>query len=979
MRQRLRLILIALIFCCSDSFAQSEITIDSLKAVMDLYAEQDTQSLKDHLSPYLIEVKEKKRMDLWVFLLTRLVDDQFGKLKDNEVESWIMEADSILDCCQNGLFRTNGDSTLVIKYLEAKANYFYDIKRYDQAVGLYRLIAKITPVRNYIDSVYAAVRNSHLGNVYLKLSNPDRALFYYQNYLRLLPESLEYYYGKDYALFYRLVGYTYLAGCWYSKGYDGLNQKYYLRATRLYHSALALIDRLKDPGDWSYTIISAYDGLISLHQDYGHYDSAMYYLKKAEKYKDGTVDISSRLLFLEGEQNFKEARYDDALRSFNKALTLQAESKRHNQTHNYYINNKIALLYAKRHEYDDALEWVQNNLYSLSNANYTSDFLQNPKPLDFFFLPEAINTLQVKASILAESALTSANAHHLSASINTYQLAVKLSLRQRRRSFGTEAKQQYVQQHRKLINDAIDVCYRGQHLLSPSVVYDWVFWLMENGKGLLIQEELQHTRVFEYLDIPSDLTKLYDSLALQRDILSDSLRKEGEIEPNQLSRIQQVELAFDSVGNIMQQSFPMYFELMQETLEVTLSQYQSKPSKDQNTLSYFQGSEAYYLLAFDKEQVIFEKVLHADQTAETITELLDMVRNKTNDERLMSTLLGALYKSLIDPVSSILDKGESIKILPDSYLNYLPFDLLLTHLPQDNDFRNWPFFINQYPISYEYSWQLENLSTSGLSSKSDIPYLGVAPNYGMTSPKDLMVLKMDSSMLLAERDFGRLIFNKEEVENVHGIFRGDVLLGAKASKSNFLALVQNANLLHLSMHAYVDESNHDQSGLVFSDFEEGKQIVSTKGFLSMSELSALKLKAELAILSACETGYGYLERGDGVMSLGRAFKLAGCPSITMSIWKANDYSTAKIITYYAENLANGMPKDKALQNAKLLYLNNADKNTAHPYFWGAFILHGNTKPLSQNSSNTIILVIILALSTIGFFMSLGYILWRRRT
>ncbi|MEL7002623.1 MAG: CHAT domain-containing protein, partial [Bacteroidota bacterium] len=128
----------------------------------------------------------------------------------------------------------------------------------------------------------------------------------------------------------------------------------------------------------------------------------------------------------------------------------------------------------------------------------------------------------------------------------------------------------------------------------------------------------------------------------------------------------------------------------------------------------------------------------------------------------------------------------------------------------------------------------------------------------------------------------------------------------------------------------------------------------------------LSINAELAILSACETGYGYLERGEGLISLGRAFKLAGCPTTTMSIWKAQDFSTSKIMVKYAEYLSKGVSKDRALQRAKIDYLDMADINTSHPYFWAPFILHGNKEPLSFVSHGGLSSVwLILGLSLVG--------------
>ncbi|MFW5700333.1 MAG: CHAT domain-containing protein [Cyclobacteriaceae bacterium] len=113
------------------------------------------------------------------------------------------------------------------------------------------------------------------------------------------------------------------------------------------------------------------------------------------------------------------------------------------------------------------------------------------------------------------------------------------------------------------------------------------------------------------------------------------------------------------------------------------------------------------------------------------------------------------------------------------------------------------------------------------------------------------------------------------------------------------------------------------------------------GFLNIHELYNMQLNAYLAILSACETGMGSYSRGEGIMSLGRGFAYAGCPSVLMSLWKANDQAGKQLMEKFNGYLRSGLDKDAALRQAKLDYLETADQLTSHPYFWSAFVLMGN--------------------------------------
>jgi CHAT domain-containing protein len=116
------------------------------------------------------------------------------------------------------------------------------------------------------------------------------------------------------------------------------------------------------------------------------------------------------------------------------------------------------------------------------------------------------------------------------------------------------------------------------------------------------------------------------------------------------------------------------------------------------------------------------------------------------------------------------------------------------------------------------------------------------------------------------------------------------------------------------------------------------------------EIYNLRLGSNLAVLSACNTGYGEINRGEGIMSLSRAFMYAGCPSIVMSLWRAKDQPTTQIITRFFEKLKDEIPKDEALRQAKLNYLQKADPLKAHPANWATFVLLGNAEPVQVITS-----------------------------
>ena len=148
------------------------------------------------------------------------------------------------------------------------------------------------------------------------------------------------------------------------------------------------------------------------------------------------------------------------------------------------------------------------------------------------------------------------------------------------------------------------------------------------------------------------------------------------------------------------------------------------------------------------------------------------------------------------------------------------------------------------------------------------------------------------------------------------------------------------------------------------------------------EIYNLDLKGELAVLSACSTGNGKLLKGEGVISLARAFTYAGMPSVIMTLWDVEDISTGNIIPYFYHLLGKGFDKDIALRQAKLAYLGKTiPEIEMHPAFWSGFVLYGNNKGFRQKADHLhVILLMILAglLFLISIVIIKRYIEYRKK-
>jgi CHAT domain-containing protein len=168
------------------------------------------------------------------------------------------------------------------------------------------------------------------------------------------------------------------------------------------------------------------------------------------------------------------------------------------------------------------------------------------------------------------------------------------------------------------------------------------------------------------------------------------------------------------------------------------------------------------------------------------------------------------------------------------------------------------------------------------------------------------------------------------------------LLGARATEAAVRRQIGQADVIHLATHGYLHPYRAMSSGVLLTPPASEPAMGETKddGALQAWEIySQLKLKAELVVLSACETGRGENVQGEGIVGLTRALQYAGTRSIVASLWPVADESTATLMVAFHQKLRQGLTKDEALRQAMTLVRRNPE--TAHPYYWAAFFLTGD--------------------------------------
>ena len=190
-----------------------------------------------------------------------------------------------------------------------------------------------------------------------------------------------------------------------------------------------------------------------------------------------------------------------------------------------------------------------------------------------------------------------------------------------------------------------------------------------------------------------------------------------------------------------------------------------------------------------------------------------------------------------------------------------------------------------------------------------------------------------------------LLYSGTEVENIRKIIDGDIEQSDSLDKEELLKSLQDYDIIHLATHTEIDNENP-----LFTRFYASSKFNSDElNAVFVSDIYPLSLKAQMVVLSSCNTGKGKLLESEGIISLARAFRFAGCPSVIMSLWEIDDISTSKIMASFYAGLKEGKTKDVALREAKLEYLKNSNSKSAAPVFWAAAVPIGKSDKLNFHS------------------------------
>lgn len=841
----------------------------------------------------------------------------------------------------------------IANYYKIKKNYNKELYYLEKALEVQKAV--LGPEHKDIAENY-----KKLGNRYTQTGDYDKALSYYQRALniarRLNDEESE----------LTAAIYRYMGLCYQKRG-DARKEYEYLRKSLDLH--------LKIYDEEHYLVGDAYNNLGQYYGDRGMHDLQL-------KYSLQALDIwrnrfGNRHYFVAvglnnvGRAYGKLNQPEEELKFLQQALDLKKDlfDIVGNDPRLYVNFRNLGLFYKKQAETDKALRYFQNAITSLVPKFESPDIYDNPPIQSGALEITLLEILNHKAATFRKRAILKPDKDlkDLEASWDTYSLALNLVDTLRLRLTSDGAKQDLTQKSIPLYEGAIQTLHELKRQTQDESYINRAFEVMERSKSFVLLQALQTAEAKGAGVLPPQLIRKEEELRIdityyEKEIFAAEARNERDRLSEMQNKLFQIKQQYDTLITQIEQTYPRYYSLKHNNKIVSVERVQSELlTPDAILLEYFVGDEYIYVFRISKTEQQFFQL----QTPPNLEEVVGNLRAVLTDYQSIAERPKETYESFLElshdfynrffkpflPSKRAGEKQE-IFLIPDGQLNYIPFETLLQSLPEhlDYDYRSLDYIMRDHLLTYSYSATLllENIKEQEHPNNGEC--LAFAPSYeGASQPG------ASAALPWAQR----------EVKAIGQFFDGDYFIGEEATKRNFIQRAEAYSIVHLAMHGVVDDRNSMFSKLAFTQGIRDSTNPSDPTNLYAYELHNMTINADLVVLSACETGYGRVIRGEGVMSLARAFMYAGTPSVVMTLWKVNDYASATLMTLFYEELDKGLPKHEALHVARLRYLKEADRNASHPAFWGGFVSIGDPAPIQHSNYTWIIVASIAGLVLLG--------------
>lgn len=658
-------------------------------------------------------------------------------------------------------------------------------------------------------------------------------------------------------------------------------------------------------------------------------------LKESRLYADVLFDSGS-LAEATGDPKAAESRYSDAMLIYRKLKSTT-------HTGAFLLISRLAKLRKDAADNPGALKWVEEGLAALAVDPPVNG-------LAWRLHPHSAELLSLKAEILLRSDAKSVENLKMVFQLMTTAGEIIDRLRFEQRST-PEAKLALIGNLQSETSQLhLVVC---ELLANADPAGGWnaaAFRVAEQTRARVFLEQLGRSRADLLGGLPSELglreRKLAGELSrLRKELEGAEAAPFDQREPARIAGQQQAlataRQSSEELQALIARDHPRVAAL-RRPLPCTLAEARSVLGKNEVAVLYCCGAKVSYAIVLPppdaaKEDISliplagtgeFEDDLEILASPETL-KVAELYRDKA----------ASLYRSLIAPVEAVVGDRDLL-IVPDWKLGLVAFETLLDAKGR--------FLIESHAVRMGPSLTALHLNRLWDRQRSRPSRALLAMGDPVTSPADerLKGQPLNSPALRTAESTGeqfeRLAHSGREVSMVADVFRtppDDRWLGSEASEGRVQSWNSSGRLfeyrfLHFATHGILGGPDFPTALVLSMDgVAQGEE----DGLLTVSEVSRLRLNADLVVLSACRSARGELHSGEGVTGLARAFLNSGTRGVVCSLWTVDDESTAAVMGAFYQQLNRGIPASAALRAEKQRMI----REGKHPFDWAPFILIGS--------------------------------------
>ena len=714
-----------------------------------------------------------------------------------------------------------------------------------------------------------------------------------------------------------------------------------------YQSSLEISNEIGD----RIQIVKELGNIGAIHSDLGNFSRALEYQEKSQKLMEEMGDKAGLALVLDniGLIRFELHQPDLAEECYQKSLVISRELG--NRSRSAYTLNDLGMLKWLEGDYAKALAYYQESLetiHQIGDDAQIADVLAN-MGVTYNSLEKPTEAIQLELQAIASSN-KSADPNLAIKALNTLGDAYRKSGKtdQARQAFldAISAVERLRSQAAVPLEQGQNFFYNRispyQGMVSLCVAQD------KPADALIAAERYRSRAVIDSLrsgkiDITKEMTaeerneekRLASNLAsLNAQAAKEKPREDTQKADDLTQDLKQARLDYEGFQTRLYAAHPDLKIKRAEFQPISIDQCADLlPDSNAALLEYVISQDTTYLFVLTRghspDKHVQVKVYDLRAKEQDLSKLAEHFRESLAARSLTySDLAAQIYNLLLRPATADLAGKNSLIIVPDGVLWELPFQALQS--APDH------FLLQDHAISYAPS-----LTALREMSRHTHGKRGAASDPSLLALGNAMVGKEASSRIKAAfMDAALEPIPEAETQvrmlgQLYARHRSRIYLGPDATEDRLKADASGFRILHLAAHGILNDASPMYSQIILSRAQGSDD----DGILEAWEVANMDLKADLVVLSACDTARGRVASGEGMIGLTWAFFVAGVPATVVSQWSVDSEGTSALMVQFHRNLLAGMTKAEALRRAELKL--SRDPRYNHPFYWAPFVVVGD--------------------------------------